>query len=349
MPVSELDAPENSLALTAEELAFAQATPIKTLTDAVATPVQQLRSGAVANQGPIGVDRTSGVIRGMVVAEAGNFKSKGRGAFDQNSLKTIVKLMGAQPEGVPSRAQHPSIVDDGLLKILGRLKNPRMGAVNRGGETVPAVRCDLYFNPSAMVEPVGGGRALADYLMHVAETDPGLLGSSLVLTADQTDQRDSRGKLKLGGDGMPLPPLWTPTSVLACDIVQSGEAVTSLLSVPAAPAALPQATPKRPTTAAEARAEVDRQFAEMCAASRGSPAVVRRQHWRDPAADARDFLADRVRRNFYTLKGNRFGHVLDEAARVLSTEGGLAEIDSVNAQLDLCDQFFAQQKAGLCF
>ena len=38
MPVSELDAPENSLTLTAEELAFAQATPVKTLTDAVATP-----------------------------------------------------------------------------------------------------------------------------------------------------------------------------------------------------------------------------------------------------------------------------------------------------------------------
>ena len=84
----------------------------------------------------------------------------------EKSLNTVVKLMSAQPEGVPSRAQHPSLVDDGLLKILGRLKTPRMGTVNRDGENVPAVRCDLYFNPSALVEPVGGGRALADYLMH---------------------------------------------------------------------------------------------------------------------------------------------------------------------------------------
>ena len=157
-----------------------------------------MRSGAVANQGPIGVDRTSGVIRGMVVAEAGPFKSKGRGAFEPGQSENDRKADGAQPDGVPSRAQHPSIVDDGLLKILGRLKNAHLGAVNRNGEAVPAVRCDLYFNPSAMVEPVGGGRALADYLMHVAETDPGLLGSSLVLTADQTDQRTPQGKLKLG-------------------------------------------------------------------------------------------------------------------------------------------------------
>ena len=41
--------------------------------------------------------------------------------------------------------------------------------------------------------------------------------------------------------------------------------------------------------------------------------------------------------------------MLAEANRVLSTEGGLAEIDSVNAQLDVADQFFAQQKAGICF
>ena len=98
--------------------------------DAPQTAAEQLRAGAVANQG-IGIDRAHGIVKGYVVAESGNFKSKGRGAFDDKSLQQIVSLMAANPAGTPSRLQHPSLIDDRVLQILGRLKNPRIGTVRR--------------------------------------------------------------------------------------------------------------------------------------------------------------------------------------------------------------------------
>ncbi len=182
---------------------------------------------------PIGVDREAGeagVIFGFVVAEEGPFKSEGRGEFNLKGLKAIVKLMKANGKnGTKSRFTHPDMSNDGLGKFLGRGRLPRIASIERDDETVQLVRADLHIDPTAMEEPVGGGRPLGDYVMALAERDPDALSSSLVLNVDE-ETRMERGRPAMDEDGNTLPPLWFPTAIHATDIVDTGDAVGALLS-----------------------------------------------------------------------------------------------------------------------
>jgi hypothetical protein len=169
----------------------------------------------------VGVDREAKILRGYCVAEAGPFKTPGRGEFDDRSLDTIVALMKASPAGLKSRFTHPDMSSDGLGKFLGRVRNPR-----RDG---PRVRGDLHFDPSAFSTPSGD---LAGYLMDLADSDPAALSSSLVLQTDKEYRLEPGGERKKDADGNPLPPLWRPTRLHASDVVDDGDAVHGgLLSV----------------------------------------------------------------------------------------------------------------------
>lgn len=165
----------------------------------------------------IGVDREANVLRGYIVAEAGDFKDK-RGTFDRASLERIVQLGNATSKGLRSRLSHPNESDDGLTKHLGRSRNFRLDPDGS------RVRADLHLAQVAMEEPVGGGKPIGEYAMDLALEDPGALGSSLVLKSTKT--------AKQGPDGERLPPHWMPEQLFASDLVADGDATHGdLLSV----------------------------------------------------------------------------------------------------------------------
>jgi hypothetical protein len=175
----------------------------------------------------VGVDRDKKVIRGFAVAEAGPFKSEGRGEFDSDAIHTIARMMNAAPSGLKSRLAHPGLSEDGIGSFLGRAKNARVEMArrpDREGKTklVDMVRADLHLDPSSFASPKGN---LGQYVMDLAESDPGSFGSSLVLQADQEYRRDEKGVLARDDEGNELPPLWRPTRLHASDVVDEGDAV----------------------------------------------------------------------------------------------------------------------------
>ncbi len=198
-------------------------------------PAESTWLKASVTERPTGVDREAGeagVIFGFVVAEEGPFKSEGRGEFNLKGLKGIVKLMKANGKnGTKSRFTHPDMSNDGLGKFLGRGRLPRLDTIDRDGETVNLVRADLHFDPTAVDEPVGGGKPLGTYVMDLAESDPDALSSSLVLNVDEEVRLEKDGRPKRDEvTGEVLPPLWFPTAIHAADIVDTGDAVGALLS-----------------------------------------------------------------------------------------------------------------------
>ncbi len=213
---------------------------------------------------PIGVDRKRAIVHGFVIAQEGPFKSEGRGEFDGESLRTIVKLTRSAPNGLKSRFTHPDLSSDGLGKFLGRVKNPRLdtiGVRESDGQLkvnrVEVVRGDLHIDATALKTPPEGGRPLGDYVMALAESDPDALSSSLVLQVDEAWRLDRHGHPQRDADGNELPPLWRPTRLHASDVVDTGDAVDGFLSV----AGLPDAAVRR-------GAEIlDRQFGNADAAT----------------------------------------------------------------------------------
>jgi hypothetical protein len=181
---------------------------------------------------PVGVDRKAGVLRGYVVAQAGPFKSNGRGEFDEASLSTIVELMGASSNGTRSRFTHPDMSNDGLGKHLGRARDPILSTAldQRTGKQVAAVRADLHFDKTALDTPIEGGKPLGLYVMDLAESDPDAISSSLVLRVDEEYRLRPDGTPMTDEEGNHLPPLWRPKEIRATDIVDTGDAVDGLLS-----------------------------------------------------------------------------------------------------------------------
>ena len=118
---------------------------------------------------------TARVIRGYVVAEAGDFKDK-RGSFDDAALSRIAELGRAAGErGLRSRLSHPNESDDGLTKHLGRAKNFR-----RDGDKV---RADLHIADVAMDQPVGGGKPIGQYALGLGQRRSG--GTRFVIGAEE--------------------------------------------------------------------------------------------------------------------------------------------------------------------
>jgi hypothetical protein len=161
------------------------------------------------------MDIENRVLRGYVVAIQGDFKDE-RGAFSEEGLSQIVKIMGSNGKGLKSRFGHPGLLTDGLGRFLGRGRKPRMDTVvNWQGKRVPAVRADLHFDESAFKTPYGD---LATYVMTLAKSDPDAISSSLVIAPRLQDR------------GRDQPPLWFPSRLAASDIVEEGDAVDSLLA-----------------------------------------------------------------------------------------------------------------------
>ena len=205
---------------------------------------------ASARNDEIGVDRENEILKGFVVVEQGVIKGDHDGEFDTAALKSVVKLMKADPLGIKSRFSHPTLSSDGLGKFLGRAKNPRMSTVN--GD-IPAVRADLHIDPTSHATPAGD---LGGYIIDLAESDPAALSSSMVLQTEKEFRIDKKGRRIQNDNGVELPPLWRPTALHATDIVDDGAAVGSLLAASVDESKLPDAV------AREGCAMLDSHFAD---------------------------------------------------------------------------------------
>ncbi len=206
-------------------------------------PAQPTWLRAGVDSKPVGVDREKNVINGRVVAQEGLFKSEGRGQFSRESLRTIVRLMKAEPNGLKSRFGHPNLSNDGLGKYLGRDKNPRLDTILKpvGDGTfkeLQVVRADLHIDKTALEPMPDSGKPLGQYVMDLAESDPEAFSSSLVLKYDEKPQLDSSGRPAKMEDGEQPPAIWIPTELHAIDVVDTGDAVDGFLSADSLPDSL---------------------------------------------------------------------------------------------------------------
>jgi len=174
---------------------------------------------------PIGVDTDAKIIRGVIVAQACQFQDPvgepdPRGAFDGDGLKTLNRLMTAEPIGVKSRYGHPNPQHPGapaeLDGFLGRFKGPRIDS--------DKLRSDLHLDDTAFLAPPGGGTSRGEYLMARAKSDPSSFGTSLVLVTDKIYRMDTHNKPRRDDNGNTLAPLWKPTAIGSIDIVDRGAA-----------------------------------------------------------------------------------------------------------------------------
>lgn len=160
----------------------------------------------VATASRIGVDRDANVIFGVVLAQAGLFKTL-RGRFDQESLRLIVERMRDNDSGTPCHFRHPTPANpDPLGFFLGRLLAPRLDR--------DRVRADLHLDRSALNSAVFGTTPPGLYIMGLIESDSRACEMSLVMKVEKKNER-----------GVPGPPLWLPTLVDSADCVDSGDAV----------------------------------------------------------------------------------------------------------------------------
>lgn len=139
-----------------------------------------------------GGDEGAGIIRGYAVATRG--EALGHDLWlDGSFLRQVADGINAAGDvGIKSRFTHPGLSADGLGKYLGRTKS----AVVDGD----VVRADLHFSPSAHAAPDGD---LADYVMTLAEADPGAFGSSIVFAHDSA--AEDRFRAEHGGSGFQSP------------------------------------------------------------------------------------------------------------------------------------------------
>ncbi len=171
----------------------------------------------VGQQVYVGISADPAVIHGLVVAQAGWFKTANRGRFDESSLLEIQRLWPAA--GLPCNAEHANMTSDRLTFYLGRIVDPRRNvatvtAPDGHHVLVPAIRADLVFDPAARRSPHGD---LVGYFLERVRNDPSSLSSSLVLDVE------------VENDSYELPPLWHPLGLMGCDLVSCGDAVGGLL------------------------------------------------------------------------------------------------------------------------
>lgn len=184
----------------------------------------------------VGVDRKAEVIRGVVIAQEGLFKSEGRGRFTRASLDRILQLGSAAPNGLKSRFTHPTLSADGAGTHLGRIRNLRMDSLGMResagqvkSDPVAAIRGDLYLDPSAHKLPGKGD--VAEWLMTAVENDPDSLSTSLVIRSKKEWELDAQGNRVKDANGEELPRIWTPTALHSSDVVDTGDAVDGMLAV----------------------------------------------------------------------------------------------------------------------
>lgn len=178
----------------------------------------KFRSEALREK-PERVDRNAKVILGYAVMTIG--EAKGHGVeIDSETIDQTVELGQATGDrGLKTRFTHPNMSSDGMGTFLGRSKNFR-----RDGDKC---RADLHLSPRAFDGPRGD---LGSYVLDLAESDPDMFGSSVVITYKLGYRLNEDGTRQRDKEGEPLPPLVRLEKLHACDIVDEPAANEGLFS-----------------------------------------------------------------------------------------------------------------------
>lgn len=117
--------------------------------------------------------KKAGLIEGLAVITRG--EASGHGLWiDGVMLQQVADELGTSRLGAKSRFTHPGLSSDGMGKFIGR-------TTGTGQVDGDVVRGDLHFSQAAHETPDGD---LAEYVMHLAEDDPGAFGTSIVFQHD---------------------------------------------------------------------------------------------------------------------------------------------------------------------
>jgi len=134
-----------------------------------APPAEAFRTDTVRQQ-PQRVDRQANVIYGASMMQVGDLNEGDARPWtvDMETLQQALSLAQQSRSGVKARFTHPNMSSDGMGSYLGRWANWRIE-----GETL---RADLHIADAAFTSPQGD---LGNYVMDLAEADPGAFGVSL--------------------------------------------------------------------------------------------------------------------------------------------------------------------------
>jgi len=169
-----------------------------------------LRSGISRGLSENGkVDREKNVIFGYAVMTKGFVKDMRGWEIDDDTLDQIVQAGNSLKMGVKARFGHPNMSSTAFGTLLGRSKNFR-----KEGNIV---RADLHLSETAFNTPSGD---LGTYVLDMAENEPDMFGSSVVLTDFSFEYRlEKDGTRKKDKQGNDLPPLLRVKKISASDIV----------------------------------------------------------------------------------------------------------------------------------
>lgn len=160
---------------------------------------------------PTNVDRENGIIKSVVIVNAGLDKNGDN--IDTTFLNQIAEQGNSQTVGVKSRFDHPNMCATTFGYYAGRYKN-----FSVSGESVIA---DLYLDPVAKTSPHGN---LYDYILNMSETNPDMFGNSIVFAPGENHVIKTKDE---SGNEKQMEYIRC-ASFIASDIVDSPAATNSL-------------------------------------------------------------------------------------------------------------------------
>jgi chromatin segregation and condensation protein Rec8/ScpA/Scc1 (kleisin family) len=172
-------------------------------------------------QGPLTVDADKGIIKDIVLCQAG--EARGHGVFlEQEFIDELVRL-GAEfkDQGIKSRFGHPSMSNTALGTCMGRIKNIRA----LGDKAIG----DLHLFEASKKSPTHGD--MFSYVLMMAQEAPESCGFSIVFVPGPCYYKDIDGnKLTPGEDGQIDQSKWdgkrytTIKELFGCDLEDEGAA-----------------------------------------------------------------------------------------------------------------------------
>ncbi len=166
------------------------------------------------------VDRTNKVIKRFAVMTKGFVKDSRGWEIDDATLQQVANAGNASPKGLKSRFGHPNMSGESFGTLLGRAKN---FMVENG-----VCRADLCISETAFATPNGD---LGTYVMDMAEKEPDMFGSSVVLKEGSFEYRlNPDGTKKKDDKGNELPALLRVKSLSAVDTVDDPAANNGMFS-----------------------------------------------------------------------------------------------------------------------
>lgn len=160
--------------------------------------------------GELPVDREERVIRGASIISTGELIGHDLEA-DATTLDQVVKLAGQSGHGIKVRFGHPTMSANAEGTFLGRARDFRLD-----GQDV--VRADIHLDDTAF-QADGPHGNMGDYVLDLAESDPGAFGVSIVVDGDREQRLNEDGTAAKDEDGNTLPALLRVKRLWAADVV----------------------------------------------------------------------------------------------------------------------------------